>query len=409
MSVPGGTCRGADLVAGVAPGCRPIWYLGTWPVNALVAETVQVMTGIREWLRDPERVRRLAYGVAGLIVAVVVTTVEGGLSVPAGWAWLVLPVGLVAMTLRPRYRALVFAVSAGFVAMVSTGESVQLGLAAAGLVFVSICEDPARRPWLGWVGGLIGAVGALATALINQRGLYEQPFVFVAAGYLLATLLRSWSRGYALAQETGELRGQAAWLEQRTNLARELHDVVGHHVTAMVVQAEAGQLSDDPGAALQAIAGSGRTALSELDTLVVHLRDPNAAIAVTAPPRLSDIDELLAQPLRQQGVTVQVRLDAEPGLDEIGVLTAYRIAQEALTNIARHAKATAAWVELVRIGDHVRLRVSDDGIGPPHAPTRGSGLLGIEERVRARGGSWELSQRSGGGTLMQANLPVATP
>lgn len=367
------------------------------------------MTGIREWLRDPERVRRLAYGVAGLIVAVVVTTVEGGLSVPAGWAWLVLPVGLVAMTLRPRYRALVFAVSAGFVAMVSTGESVQLGLAAAGLVFVSICEDPARRPWLGWVGGLIGAVGALATALINQRGLYEQPFVFVAAGYLLATLLRSWSRGYALAQETGELRGQAAWLEQRTNLARELHDVVGHHVTAMVVQAEAGQLSDDPGAALQAIAGSGRTALSELDTLVVHLRDPNAAIAVTAPPRLSDIDELLAQPLRQQGVTVQVRLDAEPGLDEIGVLTAYRIAQEALTNIARHAKATAAWVELVRVGDHVRLRVSDDGIGPPHAPTRGSGLLGIEERVRARGGSWELSQRSGGGTLMQANLPVATP
>lgn len=367
------------------------------------------MTDIREWLRDPERVRGLAYALAGLIIALVITTVEGGLSVPAGWAWLVVPVGLGATALRPRYRALVFAACAGFVAIVSTGESVQLGLAAACLVFLSSCEDPARRPWLGWLAGLLGAAGALTTALLTGRGMYEQPFVFVTAGYVLAILLRSWSRGRALTREADDLRGQAAWLEQRTNLARELHDVVGHHVTAMVVQAEAGQLSADPGAALRAIACSGRTALSELDTLVVHLRDPHAAIAVSAPPRLSDIDELLAQPLRQQGVAVRVRVDPEPGLDEIGVLTAYRIAQEALTNIARHAKATAAWIELVRVGDHARLRVSDDGVGPPQTPRRGSGLLGIEERVRARGGSWELTRRPGGGTLVQVTLPVANP
>ncbi len=370
---------------------------------------MQVRTRNREGLRDPGRVRRLAYGAAGLIIAVVVTTVEGGLAVPAGWARLVLPIGLGAVALRPRYRALVFAVCAAFVAVVSTGESVQLGLAAAGLVFVSTCEDPARRPWLGCAGGLAGAFGALAVALLDQRGLYEQPIGFVTVGYLLAILFRSWSRGYALTREAGELRGQAAWREQRTNLARELHDVVGHHVTAMVVQAEAGQFGADPGAALRAIADSGRTALSELDTLVVHLRDPDAAIAVSAPPRLSDIDELLAQPLRQQGVTVRVRLDPEPGLDEIGVLTIYRIAQEALTNIVRHAKATTACVELVRIGDRARLRVSDDGIGPPPAPTRGSGLLGIEERVRARGGSWELGRRPGGGTIVEATLPVVKP
>ena len=167
---------------------------GYWPVFRPVAETVRVMTGIRERLRDPERVRRLAYGAVGLIIVAVVTTVEEGVSVPAGWAWLVLPVGLGATALRPRYRTLVFAVCAGFVAIVSTGESVQLGLAAAGLVFVSVCEDPARHPWLGWVGGLIGAAGALTIALVNERGLYEQPFFFVTAGYLLAILLRSWSR-----------------------------------------------------------------------------------------------------------------------------------------------------------------------------------------------------------------------
>ncbi|MET7396458.1 sensor histidine kinase [Dactylosporangium sp. NPDC005572] len=368
-----------------------------------------MVTGVPGWLRNPERVRMIGTGVAGFVVAVVVTTVEGGVSVPADWVRLVFPAGLAAMALPARYRALSLAVCAAFVAGVSTGESVQLGLAAAGLVFISTCQDPARRPWLGLAGGSAGAAGALAVALAGGRGLYEQPFAFVAAGFLLATLLRSWSRGQALTREAAGLRSQAAWLEQRTNLARELHDVVGHHVTAMVVQAEAGQFSDDPAAALRRIADSGRTALRDLDSLVVHLRDPGAAIAVSQPPRLSDIDELLAQPLRQQGVTVHVRLDPEPGLDEAGALTAYRIAQEALTNIARHAGATAAWVELERIGPDARLRVSDDGIGPPKAPARGSGLLGIEERVRALGGTWRLGPRPGGGTVLEAGLPVAKP
>jgi signal transduction histidine kinase len=372
-------------------------------------ETGQVISLVREWVRSPERVRRLAYGVAALIVAVVLVTVEGGVSLATGWVWLVMPVGLVAVPLPPRYRAIVYAVCAGFVAIVSTDESIQLGLAAAALVFLSTCQDPARRPLLGWVAGSVGAVGALVHALTDQRGLYEQPVIFVAAGYLAGALFRSWSQRRTLSHEASQLRGRAAWLQQRTNLARELHDVVGHHVTAMVVQAEAGQLSDDPGAALRAIADSGRTALGELDALVVHLRDPNAAIVVSAPPRLSDIDELLATPLRQQGVTVQVRLDPAPGLDELGTLTVYRIAQEALTNIACHANATAAWIDVTRTGDRVHLSVSDDGTGPPKAPTRGSGLLGIEERVRACGGSWALAERPGGGTLLAAIVPAARP
>jgi signal transduction histidine kinase len=292
---------------------------------------------------------------------------------------------------------------------VSTGESVQLGLAAAALVFLSTGEDPARRPWAGCAAGLAGAAGALVVAVAQQREPYEQPFVFVVIGYLLATLWRSWRRGYAITRESAALRGQAAWLEQRTHVARELHDVVGHHVTAMVVQAEAGQLGPDPAAALRRIADSGRTALRDLDTLVVHLRDPSVSITVSGPPRLSDIDELLAQPLRQQGVTVHVDLDAEPGLDEAGALAAYRIVQEALTNVARHARATTAWVELVRIGPTARLRVSDDGLGPPGVPSRGSGLLGIAERVGVLGGSWRVERRPGGGTRLDVSLPVAEP
>jgi len=374
-----------------------------------LAENVQVATEIRELLRDPERVRQAARVAVGLIIILVVATVDGGMTLPPGWVWLALPAGLGAITLPPRRRSAVLAACAGFVAAVSTQESVQLGLAAAGFVFLSTSEDPTRRPWWGWAGGLTGAAVALGLSLHAGRGVYEQPIILVGVGYLLAILWRAWSRGRALTRETGALRGQAAWLEQRAHLARELHDVVGHHVTAMVVQAEAGQLGDDPAAALRAIADTGRTALGELDTLVVHLRDPSAPLAISAPPRLSDIDELLAQPLRQQGVTVNVRLDPDPGLDEFGVLTAYRIAQEAITNIARHAKATTAWVELVRVGDRARLRVSDDGTGPPDLPGRGSGLIGIGERVRACGGGWEFGERVGGGTVLQADLPVATP
>ncbi|KAB1930656.1 sensor histidine kinase [Micromonospora sp. ALFpr18c] len=368
-----------------------------------------MVTAIGQWVRSPEAVRRLAYAATALTVTAVVGTIDENVLVPAGWVWLVLPAALTAMALPPGQRTVVFAACAGFVALVSTGESVHLGLAAAGLVFVSTCEDPARRPWRGWAAGVAGAAVAFTIALLNRRGVYAQPFAFVAAGYLLAVLLRSWSRGNALTRETTALRDQAAWLEQRTNLARELHDVVGHHVTAMVVQAEAGQFASDPAVALRAIATSGRTALRELDTLVVHLRDPDAPILVSAPPRLSDIDELLAEPLRQQGLAVHVRVDADAGLDEVGALAAYRIAQEAITNIARHANATTAWVELTRAGGQARLRVSDNGIGPPQAVARGSGLLGIEERARALGGSSHVSGRPGGGTVLEAILPVAKP
>jgi signal transduction histidine kinase len=372
---------------------------------------------IRSWLRKPEGVRRLAYGVAGLIAVLALlpgtTKATGGycqacMAELTGWLWLLLPVALATSVWLPQHRARVFAVAAAVVGLANTTDSPNLAVAAGVFVFISISEDANRRPWLGWVAGGVGATGsAVAGSMASGLRPSASPFLLVGVGYLLAMLLRSWIRRIALSSEASDLRGQAVWLEQRANLARELHDVVGHHVTAMVVQAEAGQLSDDPSAALRAIAESGRTALGELDALVVHLRDPNAVISMSVSPRLSDIDELLAEPLRQQGVAVHVRLDADPGLDEVGVVTAYRIAQEALTNVARHARAGAAWVELTRIGERVRLRISDDGVGPPDAPGRGSGLLGIDERVRARGGSWELSERPGGGTMLEANLPVA--
>ena len=266
-----------------------------------------------------------------------------------------------------RWRSTVLAVGAAFVATFATGETVPLWLGVAALVFGSVAEDLPSVPWIGWVGGLLGSVlvaghrissTATRSSPRSSASLFGGSLGPAAAG---PTAHRSSSRA-----RRRLLRGRAAWLEQRTSLARELHDVVGHHVTAMVVQAEAGQMAD-PEAALRNIGELGRKALGELDALVVHLRDPSAPISVTRPPRLLDIDELLAAPLRLQGVEVDVRLDAELGLDEVEVLTVYRIAQEALTNVTRHAQATHTWVELTRTDDRVRLRVSDDGVGPATA------------------------------------------
>jgi signal transduction histidine kinase len=175
------------------------------------------------------------------------------------------------------------------------------------------------------------------------------------------------------------------------------------------VQAEAG-LVGDPRAALEAIGGLGRTALTELDALVVHLRDPQSPLAVSAPPRLRDIDELLADPLRRSGVVVQVDVDPQLVLSEGTLLAVYRIAQEAMTNITRHAAATHAWVAAAPSGSYVHLRVADDGVGPPHgSPQRGSGLVGIDERVTAGGGHWSITARPGGGTMVDVYLPSGPP
>jgi signal transduction histidine kinase len=358
---------------------------------------------VRYVVEVPGRVRRV------LFWASVVTTVWSFLisavferETAAPGLSIVLPVVVVLCWRLWQWHSMILAIAAGFVA-IYVPDAVFLWPAVTGMVYVSVADDPADVPWLAWVAGLVGSVTSL---VVYSYAATPAPFLAVALGGALGILVRSFDRSDRLAGETRRLRGQAAWLEQRTSLARELHDVVGHHVTAMVVQAEAG-LVGDPERALREIGGLGRTALGELDALVVHLRDPQSPLSVSAAPRLSDIDELLAAPLRQQGVAVTVEVDPEADLDEATTLTAYRIVQEALTNVARHARATQAWVEVAAAGSNVRLRVSDDGLGPPDEVTRGSGLIGIAERVTALGGVWSIGRRPGGGTIVDAYLPVA--
>jgi len=352
-----------------------------------------------------ERTRFWSYAVAAVVLVLSLAASVGDVGANAVFLLPVLsvPLSIAVATLVRSWAAAALAIGA-CVSAIWSPDVPSLWLAMAVLVFGSLAEDRQARPWMGWAGGVSGASFSI---YVYDSGNFA-PFLATALGGAAGLLLRSRLRTTELVGEADELRGQAAWLEQRTAVARELHDVVGHHVTAMVVQAEAGQVAE-PQEALRTIGELGRTALAELDSLVVHLRDPGAPLTVSAPPRLLDIDELLGEPLRAAGVTVDVRLGDDLGLDELDVLTVYRIAQEALTNVVRHARARHVWVELTRSGDLVRLRVSDDGAGPPAERTRGSGLLGIEERVSGRGGSVELIGRPGGGAILDVSLPVSQP
>jgi signal transduction histidine kinase len=394
-SPPTGSVRGPEATGTPVPICRGDRDTGSW-----VTHTEAVL---RRFLpKDPHSVRRVTYGLAGAVCVLSMLTSAAAESETDSWlVVLTIPVTAVLALYSRRWRSVVLGVGAGIVA-VWVPDAVFLWPALAAMVFVSVAEDQRDPPWAGWIGGFVGGTASLLFFTFDSN---IAPFVATFLGGGAAHVLRGWIRSTELEEEAEELRGQAEWLAQRTSVARELHDVVGHHVTAMVVQAESGQLAD-PQEALRTIAEVGRTALAELDSLVVHLRDPGAPLTVTAPPQLLDIDELLADPLRRAGVDVDVQIENGLALDEPTLLTVYRITQEALTNIARHAGAGHAWVALVREGESVRLRVSDDGVGQPSGRTRGSGLLGIEERVAARGGRMELSGRPGGGSMLDVSLPV---
>jgi signal transduction histidine kinase len=199
--------------------------------------------------------------------------------------------------------------------------------------------------------------------------------------------------------------------EERARIARELHDVVGHSVSVMTVQAagvrrllEADQ--DREREALMVVEQTGREALAEMRRLVGVLRRPEEAPALAPQPSLEHLDKLIEH-ARERGLPVELRVEGEPvelaaGLD----LTAYRFVQEGLTNAIKHANARHAEV-LVRYDDgHVELTVSDDGTGDGGGESGGHGLVGMRERISVYGGDLESGPRPEGGYRVHARLPV---
>jgi signal transduction histidine kinase len=328
----------------------------------------------------------------------------------------------VALTVRRRWPLATYGVALVVVVVALTGLEF---LAVAAYTVVAYARR-ARPVLVVTTSALVTLAGYLRYWPTLDLETIAPDLVLLAAIAVLPVVLASAVRSAREARaelearntELVELRGkEAAHAVQRERLriARELHDVVAHHVSAMTLRATAGRhlAARDPDAAAEAltyIAGAGRATLDEMRAFVGTLRadGANAAGALAPTPGIADLPELL-QSYRDGGLQV----DAE--LDDLGSdvptpvsLHAYRIVEEGLTNVLRHSGATRAWVRLRRNDDTILLTIDDNGQGLGDGPVRsGHGLVGIAERVALHGGHRELGPGPHGGCRLTATLPLA--
>lgn len=253
-------------------------------------------------------------------------------------------------------------------------------------------------------------------------GSFDQAFgewVFYAIAWALGKTLRLRAlRGDRLEARTAQLEAQrevqiqAAVTDERARIARELHDIVAHSVSLMVLQAGAARqaLEREPQKArapLLSVEATGRSAMSELRRLVGMLRQPGDEEQLAPQPSLRHLDLLVAQ-MREAGLKVE--LDTQGTFDAIppGVdLSAYRIAQEALTNALKHSGASQVDLKVGSDGGAVEVTVEDNGRGASGngMAVGGHGLIGMRERVNLFGGRFEAGRREDGGFRVFARLP----
>jgi signal transduction histidine kinase len=261
--------------------------------------------------------------------------------------------------------------------------------------------------------------GAISLAVI----LLSEPGDFIVAGplytgvWLAGRLFRDrqrlaaalQARTTALEREQEET-ARLAIAEERARIARELHDVVAHSVSVMVVQAGAERLALGPGRdsthqTLVSIEKTGRQALAEMRRLLGVLRKEDEELALAPLPSLDHLDSLVAH-VREAALPVEFRIEGPRRTVPAGVdISAYRIVQEALTNAMRHAGPARARL-VVRYGEReVEVEVADDGQGSQTANGGGHGLVGMRERVALYGGELETGPREGGGFTVRATIP----
>jgi signal transduction histidine kinase len=288
----------------------------------------------------------------------------------------------------------------------------------------------AYRPRSYSIPALLTCIGGSLIAVLvwlpvpGPVGIGERLFVagFLFGGISLACWILGdsmrYRRGYYAALEDRAARLEAerhaeakvAAAAERARIARELHDVVAHHVSVMVVQADgAGYvLQSDPdraASALAAVSSTGRQALTELRRLLGVLRSNDRQAELAPVPGLGELRELLDQ-ARTAGLEVSYTLTGTPReLPEGAELAAYRVVQESLTNTRKHAGLASAAVTLAYERDGLIVQVTDDGMVPAGSGPAGHGLTGMRERIEMYGGTVSAGPLPGGGFRVRAWLP----
>jgi signal transduction histidine kinase len=214
-----------------------------------------------------------------------------------------------------------------------------------------------------------------------------------------------------LAEREREAAARIAVAEERARIARELHDIVAHAMSVMVLQVGAvrhklPQALEEDREALGRVEQAGRTALAEMRRLLGAMRDDGDDVELGPQPGLDALDSLV-EDVGQAGLHVRLHRDGEPfSLPRAIDLSAYRIVQEGLTNALKHAHANQADVTVRYRPDEVELEVYDDGEGPATTDGLGHGLIGIRERVTIYGGAMSAGAAPAGGFVLSARLPV---
>jgi signal transduction histidine kinase len=215
----------------------------------------------------------------------------------------------------------------------------------------------------------------------------------------------------AQAEREREAAARIAVAEERARIARELHDIVAHAVSVMVLQVGAVRHKlpeelDEDREALRRVERAGRTALAEMRRLLAAMRREGDEPELTPQPGLDGLDTMLDE-IGRAGLPVRLHVDGEPfRLPPAVDLSAYRIVQEGLTNALKHAHATGADVTVRYRPDELQLEVRDDGRGGSTSDGLGHGLVGIRERVKIYGGEMSAEPAPGGGFVLSTRLPI---
>jgi signal transduction histidine kinase len=323
------------------------------------------------------------------------------------------PAITVAVAVRRRYPTMVGVLAASIAIVAQSVWPSQVTAAAIGWM----CDLYAITVWTGtrrfaaFVCFYLAASGA--SIALNPSGFRSTVFFTVVSAIvmlLVRIVVGGRERRVRLAERERDVAAREAVVEERARIARELHDVIAHHVSMIVLQAGAERHALDGRESsardvLGTIERTGRDALAETRRLLGMLRE-GGADPLSPQPGLADLDLLVSQ-VRDAGLPVQLhvegdRRDLPVGLD----LSAYRIVQEALTNALKHAGRATAAVRIRYHDDALELQIADDGASTPTRATGGHGLVGMRERVALYGGTFEARPRDGGGYLVRALLPI---
>jgi signal transduction histidine kinase len=343
-----------------------------------------------------------------------------------GWAASVVLAQTIPLALRRKAPVAVWFVTGVVTGVHGASELADPPLFLGGLVALYTVASRSSRRTSFVVAGATAAAMLVAMVASGDTTLALAAFQYVVFGaaWILGDSVRV-HRAY-----TAELEQRAARLEreredearraaaaERVRIARELHDVVAHHVSVIALQSQAAEalLPNEPeraAGAVDAIGVTARQALTELRRLLGALRDEDEAAPALAPqPGIADMDGLV-ESVRRAGLAVEIAVEGEPRPLPPGVdLSAYRIVQEALTNVLKHARARTAEVHLAYRDGELAIQVNDDGIGSEAVPVagngQGQGLIGMRERVSLFGGELRAGPREGGGFAVDARLPLA--